>query len=236
MIGIHNIREKKPAQLSGGQTQRAALARALVLEPRLLLLDEPLSALDRQTRDTLRLELKNIFERLATTVLYVTHDLDEAFFLGQNLGIIGSGKLSFLGAKEDLLQRMSGPTAEFLGFNLLRAKVLGVDGSGCLLQALDWNSRLWTTLFNEPNAVVGQEVTIAVPPESVKISRSEGDPQAQISAIVEEVWEFKDRVQLILGGPGKRLVCEMSNFEFRQRPVSRGNAVNVTIDNAMMLP
>ena len=142
MVGIEELRDRKPSQISGGQTQRVAVARALVLEPKLLLLDEPLSALDMQTRETVRSELKVIFESLGTTVIYVTHDLDEAFFLGQKIGIILSGELMFFGTKSDLFTEMTQATAEFLGFNLIKVEPRRVEGAECVVFVPEWDTEV----------------------------------------------------------------------------------------------
>jgi len=231
-MGVRELRDKKPSQISGGEMQRVALARAIVLEPKLLLMDEPLSALDRSTRETLRLELKRTFDELATTVLYVTHDLDEAFFLGQSLGILHSGRLSFFSSKGDLLGRMGRSTAEFLGFNLVEGRLLAVNGSGGTLQIPGWEP-VTVPLLNESAGRVGQDVVVAVPPESVRIVTQGGAPG--VRARINDVWEFKDRVQIVLGDPGKRLVCEVSSLEFRKLALNRGDYVKLTLENALLL-
>ena len=231
-VGLEHLREKRPSQVSGGERQRVALARAIVLEPKLLLLDEPLSALDRSTRESLRLELKRTFDELATTVVYVTHDLDEAFFLGQGIGILNSGRLSFFSSKSKLLGGMGHSTAEFLGFNLVRAKLLGVDGSGGLLQIAGWDP-VTVPLINQSAKRIGGEVVVAVPPESVRILASGTGPGA--SARIDDVWEFKDRVQVVLVAAETKLVCEVSNLEFRHLSLNNGDSVRVTFDSALLL-
>jgi len=231
-VGLRELRDKKPPQISGGQMQRVALARAIVLEPKLLLLDEPLSALDRSTRESLRVELRRTFDELATTAVYVTHDLDEAFFLGQSVGILHSGELSFFESKSDMLGRMSRPTAEFLGFNLVRARLLGVNGSGAVLHIEGWDP-VTVPLVYESAHRVGQDVVVAVPPESVKVS-----PEASgqgVRARIEELYEFKDSVQLVVGYGASRLVCQVPNLEFRQLSLKRGDPVKLALESALLL-
>ena len=232
---LNDISEKKPAQISGGQMQRVALARAIVLEPKLLLLDEPLSALDRQTRETLRLELRKIFDSLSITVVHVTHDLDEAFLLGQKIGIIRSGELPFFGTKSDLFTHMTHSTAEFLGFNLMNAKLIRLEKSYYVFLVAGWRAEVKMYLLNKPNLTVGQDVTIAIPPESIKISISQDEIHAGMYARIKEVWEFKNRVQIVLEESDNRLVSEISNLEFRQYPLNRGDTVQITIDSALLL-
>ncbi|MFC7227709.1 ABC transporter ATP-binding protein [Salinirubellus salinus] len=93
LVEMDGYEDSRPGQLSGGQKQRVALARSLVVDPDLLLLDEPLSSLDRRLRETMQLELKRIHDRVGTTMLYVTHDQDEAFTLGDRLGVMDGGEL-----------------------------------------------------------------------------------------------------------------------------------------------
>ena len=100
LVEMAGYGDSRPAQLSGGQKQRVALARSLALDPDLLLLDEPLSNLDRRLRETMQLELKRIHDRVGTTMLYVTHDQDEAFTLGERLGVMNDGRLVQLDAPE----------------------------------------------------------------------------------------------------------------------------------------
>ena len=124
-LGIESLLERRPLNLSGGERQRVALARALVLKPYALLLDEPLSALDRQTRDRLRRELKKIHRRTGVAIFHITHDLTEAFFLANHLIVMKDGSILQQGSPDEILRsphdRM---VAEMVGVhNFLTAKV-----------------------------------------------------------------------------------------------------------------
>ena len=119
LVGISELAARMPGQLSGGQQQRAALARALVLDPRLLLLDEPLSSLDLQTRRTLRIELRGLLKRLSCVTVYVTHSPVEALVLGDRLVVIDGGRVAQTGSRDDLLRSPRSPfVAELVGTNL----------------------------------------------------------------------------------------------------------------------
>ena len=124
-LGIDHILNRKPGRLSGGEQQRVALARALVLNPYLLLLDEPLSALDRLTRDRLRRELKRIHGEIGVSILHITHDLSEAFFLADRLIIMKDGAVIQEGKPEDTLKRPGNRfVAELVGIeNFIPAKI-----------------------------------------------------------------------------------------------------------------
>ena len=123
-LAIADLAGRRPGSLSGGQQQRAALARALVLEPRLLLLDEPLAALDVRTRRSVRGELRRLLGALPCTTLLVTHDATDALALGERVAVLEGGRLTQYGTRDELLARpRSAYVADFLGVNLLRGTV-----------------------------------------------------------------------------------------------------------------
>ncbi len=131
LLRIAHLADRTPKYLSGGERQRVALARALVIKPRVLLLDEPLSALDPQRRENLRRELRRLHETLGTTVLHVTHDFEEAVALGDRIAVLHQGKIEQIGAAETIFRKPATPfVAEFLGArNLFAAEsVDGEDG------------------------------------------------------------------------------------------------------------
>ena len=137
LLHITDVLDRRPAALSGGQQQRVALARALAVQPKLLLLDEPLSAVDTNTRLRLRKELKRINCELNTAVLHVTHDPEEAMALGSRVGVMLDHRLRQIAAPEELFRRPSDPAiADFLGMrNVL--PVSGVQDKTCRVCGVD---------------------------------------------------------------------------------------------------
>jgi molybdate transport system ATP-binding protein len=130
-LGLTSLADRRPDHLSGGQRQRVALARALVLEPRLLLLDEPLSALDLQTRRAVRAELKRTLAGLPCATVYVTHNPVEAIVFGDRIAVLEAGRITQVGAPDELLRRPRSPyVAEFMGVNLFQGTVGPRDESG----------------------------------------------------------------------------------------------------------
>lgn len=105
LLGIEHLLKRYPVNLSGGEQQRVALARALIISPKILLLDEPLSALDQLNKESLKKELKNIHENFKTTIIHVTHDLDEALFLADKIGIMLNGELLQVKEKDEFLEK-----------------------------------------------------------------------------------------------------------------------------------
>lgn len=112
LVRLDGLAERKPNQLSGGQRQRVALARALVYEPRFLLMDEPLGALDKRLREEIQVEIRRIHHELGVTILYVTHDQDEALRMSDRIAVFTNGKIAQVGTGEDLYER---PASAFVG-------------------------------------------------------------------------------------------------------------------------
>ncbi len=169
LLAIEPLLDRRPTALSGGEQQRVAVARAIAPRPALLLLDEPLSALDARLRRTVRAELAALLGRLATTVFYVTHDQEEAMLLADHLVVLDRGRIGQQGSPLDLYRRPADAfVAGFLGeANLLAAEVVGAAG-GML--------RLATPLgtVELPAASAQRRGTLLVRPEDLQIAAPDG--------------------------------------------------------------
>jgi molybdate transport system ATP-binding protein len=173
LVGLQGLERRRPRELSGGQQQRVALARALASRPELLVLDEPFSNIDTGLRGTLRRELLDLQARSGITTLVVTHDLDDAFFLGSRIVVIDRGRVLQAGSREDIFYRpATRRVAEFVGTrNILRARVLESDSQRLLL---DWQGRV---LEADPLPLSGgQDVDICIRPTQVMIVRPDRLP------------------------------------------------------------
>ena len=133
MVQMGRFAGRRPAQLSGGQQQRIALARALVFEPELVLMDEPLGALDKQLREHMQFEIKHLHEQLGVTVVYVTHDQSEALTMSDRVAVFNDGAIQQLAPPEDLYERPANAfVAQFIGENnRLLGTVETIDGGVC---------------------------------------------------------------------------------------------------------
>ena len=133
MVQLGEFGHRRPAQLSGGQQQRVAVARALVFEPKLVLMDEPLGALDKQLREQMQYEIKHIHENLGVTVVYVTHDQSEALTMSNRIAVFNDGVIQQLAPPEDLYERPENAfVAQFIGENnKLSGKIKGFNGQTC---------------------------------------------------------------------------------------------------------
>lgn len=161
-VGLLGFESRRPHELSGGQQQRVALARAVVAETRLLLLDEPLSALDPATRASVRSELADILRKLNITTIIVTHDREEAFELAHRIAVLVDGEIQQHSTPEDVYERPASLTvACFMGANLLSARVLG-DGSVELDNVAAMRLRL-------PRCADPGPVHLAIVPEQTRV-------------------------------------------------------------------
>lgn len=164
LLGIGYLLERRPDSLSGGERQKVALARALSVKPRVLLLDEPLSALDPESREKVQLELKSLHRSLESTIIHVTHDFEEAMSLGMRMGVIGDGRIQQVGSPEDVFRRPQSPfVAKFtLTRNIFQGKLTGMGRSVQFISG-------GMTLEVEGNGVPEGNCMAAIRPEDVQV-------------------------------------------------------------------
>jgi iron(III) transport system ATP-binding protein len=172
-VDLEAFAEREATKLSGGQQQRLALARALVMEPRLLLLDEPLSNLDAKLRERMRFELKRLQRELGITTVYVTHDQSEALALSHSIAVMNAGRIEQTGTPREIYERPRNQfVADFIGStNFLEARVLRADGDFYHVSSQIGGMKVRAT---EPLAT-DEIVTISLRPEDIELSESPKD-------------------------------------------------------------
>jgi iron(III) transport system ATP-binding protein len=238
-VGLAAARDKPAPQLSGGQQQRVALARALVHEPRLVLFDEPLSNLDAQLRDQVRLELKVLQDRLGFTAIYVTHDQAEAFALAENVAVMNRGRIDALGSPREVFQRPRTPfVARFLGLNVWPGKFKtvsdGPDGQRYAQVALAEGFSLWGLIDEGPGITEGAPAVVCVRKEHVGVRKLDAGAPSQDGRMpaVEQRLSGKVRAASFLGLEEEYMIV-VEGVELRAvRPpsgVRSGDAVEVGI-------
>ncbi len=171
-VGLGNAADKRVDELSGGQRQRVAIARSLVLEPTLLLLDEPLGALDLKLREHMKIELKQLQASFGTTFVYITHDQSEALVLSDHVGVMSHGRFEQLGTPQDLYYRPQTPfVAGFVGANnRIVGRTTQTDGALAEIATADG----WVVRALKIGAIaVGNAVEVFVRPEVAILARSE---------------------------------------------------------------
>jgi spermidine/putrescine transport system ATP-binding protein len=200
---------RRPGQLSGGQQQRVALARALAPQPKILLLDEPLSALDLKLRQQMRLELKQIQENTGITFIFVTHDQEEALAMSDRIAVMSQGEVQQLGTAEEIYERPSNRfVADFIGdTNIIAATILAADGADrrhCrTVQGLE--------LVARGNGEIGSAAHISIRPERVSLM-PDGGTSGGLAAVVDRiVYLGTNRQVLVRLGDGSRLTVLVPN-------------------------
>jgi iron(III) transport system ATP-binding protein len=171
LVGLKGREQRYPSQLSGGQQQRVALARSLALEPRLILLDEPLSNLDAKLREEMRVELKRLIKKVGISALYVTHDQEEAFTISDAVVVMDAGKILQYGAPDEIYNRPAHPfVASFVGHStLVDGKVVKIDGGECVIHVPEFNG----ANLRSPAAqglVAGESCKVVIRTTEVKLS------------------------------------------------------------------
>ena len=180
LVELSDFAKRKPNQLSGGQSQRVALARSLAKRPKLLLLDEPLGALDKRLREQTQFELMDIQEKLEVTFVIVTHDQEEAMTVSSRIGVMDSGNLIQVATPTEIYEApVNKDVADFIGdVNILRGIYKGQNDVGTQLHSDDSDSIVFAT--QEVDASTGDEMWFAIRPEKLEISKKKPKNQHNI--------------------------------------------------------
>ncbi len=216
MVKMGAFGNRRPAQLSGGQQQRIAVARALVFEPDLVLMDEPLGALDKQLRENMQYEIKHIHDNLGVTVVYVTHDQSEALTMSDRIAVFDDGIIQQLASPADLYERPCNAfVAQFIGENnQLHGQVTESNGNNCTVR-LDNGDIVQALQVNVGG--VGEYTTLSLRPERVRINPEPGTVPNVFAARVEELIYLGDHIRTRINACG--------NDEFIVKiPNSQGHA------------
>ncbi|MFQ5675649.1 MAG: ABC transporter ATP-binding protein [bacterium] len=188
LVELENLDSRSVTQLSGGQQQRVALTRAIVIEPNILLLDEPLSNLDAKLREETREEIKSLQRRLRITTIYVTHDQDEALSLSDRIAVMQSGVCQQVGSPEDIYRRPANRfVAEFVGnSNILPARVLRTGKDKSQVEIHD-NWRLEVATVAGVDLSSGRQVYLSVRPENIAILNGDSKRQNVFTGEIKNI-------------------------------------------------
>jgi spermidine/putrescine transport system ATP-binding protein len=230
MVRLNGLEDRRIDQLSGGQKQRVALARAVVLEPEVLLLDEPMAALDLKLRKEMQVEVKNLQERLQTTFVFVTHDQDEALIMSDRIAVMSDGGIEQVGAPDDLYERpRTRFVADFLAVrNLMEATVEAVGGG---LARLRTRGGLLITAEDDGGYRQGASVWVGVRPERIRLDGAGGD-NALTGSLEDEIY-LGDRTDWRVRLDGETFTVAEGAATARGR--RRGDAVTISFPAAAVL-
>ncbi|WP_290887732.1 polyamine ABC transporter ATP-binding protein [Arenimonas sp.] len=215
LVQMEKFARRKPHQLSGGQQQRVALARSLAKSPKLLLLDEPMGALDKKLRSQMQLELVNIVERLGVTCVMVTHDQEEAMTMAHRIAIMDAGWIRQLGTPDEIYEQPSCRfTAEFIGsVNLIEGKIK--DDEKDFITIASPALQHLAYVGHGVTGFEGQDVALALRPEKVQVSSEEpAQPHNKVHGIIEEIAYFGSHSVFHVRLPGgTKILANMINSQ-----------------------
>lgn len=211
MVQLDAFAGRYPAQLSGGQQQRVALARALVFEPQLVLMDEPLGALDKQLREHMQMEIKHLHQRLGVTVVYVTHDQGEALTMSDRVAVFHQGEIQQIEPPRNLYEQPRNTfVANFIGENnRLSGQLLSCDGERCVVGLPRGEGQALAVNVGQP----GEPVTLSIRPERVRLNGASESCVNRFSGRVAEFVYLGDHVRVRLE------VCGRDDF-FVKQPIA----------------
>jgi len=224
LVGLKGLRDRSPAQLSGGQQQRVSLARSLIMEPKVLLLDEPLSNLDAKLRVSTRLEIRRLQQRIGITSIYVTHDQEEAMTLSDRVVIMNAGKIQQIGTPQDIYAYpLNYFVADFIGkANFLEGRVVDMVSDDEV--ELDIEGRKFKVFTPKNSFSSGARVFLLIRPESVELETKKSNT---LTGLVRQIIYLGSRMIYEIEIAKSPLTVEITNPQ-EHKIFSQGEEVTVT--------
>jgi spermidine/putrescine ABC transporter ATP-binding subunit len=238
LVKLEGMEDRKPRQLSGGQQQRVALARALVIRPRVLLLDEPFSALDRSLRASMQVEIKEIQRKLGVTTIFVTHDQGEALSLSDRIAVITQGRIRQLGTPSEVYRQPADRfVASFVGdINVLHGRIERFDGATAAVAV--GAVRVLVPSRTLQGAAPGATVDLFVRPEDLRVA-GEGEPIAARGTVAAQIYQGSHvdlYVDAAEGASGRVLVRVPGSEGMSRWPAGSRIGITLATDKAIAFP
>lgn len=227
LVELPAMASRRPGQLSGGQQQRVAVARALVFEPELVLMDEPLGALDKQLREQMQYEIKHIHERLGVTIVYVTHDQSEALTMSNRIAVFNDGVVQQLSTPDELYERPQNSfVAQFIGENnKLKGTVADVGPDKIATVKLDSGDIVKAQAINV--AKKGERTLLSIRPERIEINPSEKSGVVALDAKIAELIYLGDHIRARLEVAGQNNFIVKVPNKSGHKTVTQGDFVKI---------
>jgi len=226
MVELTGFASRRPLQLSGGQQQRVAVARALVFDPEVVLMDEPLGALDKQLREQMQYEIKHIHENLGITAVYVTHDQAEALTMSDRIAVFDDGVIQQLSSPEDLYERPENSfVAQFIGENNKLIGTVKSESGGVSEVEIPGAGVVHAKTVNTQG--VGGETLLSIRPERVHINPENGALENSMTGKVEELIYLGDHIRTRMSVAGNdEFIVKVPNTQ-RQSMLKVGESANI---------
>ncbi|AUZ04914.2 MULTISPECIES: ABC transporter ATP-binding protein [Vitreoscilla] len=227
MVQLLPMKDRKPSQLSGGQQQRIALARALVFEPEVVLMDEPLGALDKQLREQMQLDIRELHKTLGLTIVFVTHDQQEALTMSDRIAVFNKGKIEQIGTPREIYDHPATRfVAEFIGeTNLFEGEIAAVNGELATVRTKQGQD---ITVQAQEHFKVGQEALVSVRPGRIDLSSSCSGAQNSLHAKVKDSVYLGDHLRIQLDEQAHNFVVHLgrktSEWDIGSEVVANFNA------------
>lgn len=227
MVELSGFGARKPSQLSGGQQQRIALARALVFEPQLVLMDEPLGALDKNLREQMEYEIKHIHENLNVTMVYVTHDQSEAMIMSSRIAVFNDGVIQQLSTPENLYEAPENSfVAQFIGENnKFSGNVTAINGDACTVET-DGGGIIRALKVNINN--VGDRTSLSLRPERVILNPSKEGIENIFEGVVQELIYLGDHIRTRMSVCGNDdFIVKVPNSQGGHLIIEKGQQIQI---------
>lgn len=237
IMNLQDQAEKLPSEVSGGQQQRTALARALVVEPDLLLMDEPFVALDESLRDHLRGEVQRVQKETSTPILLVTHDIGEAYQLADHLIVIADGHVIQTGTRDEVFRRPQNvAVARLMGMSNLLKVVPTDDHTPQGLRKLKWGNQTMAAVISDA-IMAGEDITLGIRPEDILFIRPDHPMDTDLEDNLMNVQIIEDRSQgfdhlictQVLDQPNKQLLVRIPHPVFLRMQLKVGDQRQISI-------
>lgn len=233
-FGLQGLENRFPFQLSGGQMQRVALARALIVEPSILLLDEPVSALDIETRQKIKAELKELQKKFHITMVYITHDHQETLELADRFGILNNGTIEQFGSPDEVFYKPKTLfVARFLNTeNMLKGKIIHKFGNRATIQTNDIVLKTYTSL----ELSEGDPVTMCIRPGAIHLSTHHIQPGKNVFiGAIESIHPIGRDLEIkVLVTPKEVLKIRISRIVAKELKLTHGMSATLSIDEAFV--
>jgi ABC-type Fe3+/spermidine/putrescine transport system ATPase subunit len=234
LVKLEGLQDRKPRQLSGGQQQRVALARALVINPKVLLLDEPFSALDKNLRASMQVELREIQRNLGVTTIFVTHDQSEALSLSDRIVVMAEGRIRQIGSPEEVYTNPRERfVASFVGdVNVVRGKLVRIDESHAIVEI--GTAHVIVQADTVRGVTVSTPVDLFVRPEHLRLIEP-GKPCASAGTVVAQVYQgaHVDLYIECVDSTRGRLLARLSTSDGTKWPVGAQVGISIGTDEAI---